>query len=71
MSINDVVDSCEAIAVQALFKAKALDDGSLHGVTIRVGDADAERHAYAIATNMLKVHDKVWMREECPPFSTS
>lgn len=65
MSVNDYVDSVQGIAREALGTAKAIEVCSRHPeVTIRVGDDDAERHAYAIATNILKRDDGMDMRED-------
>lgn len=65
MSINEYVMEIEGIAREALFKTKALDYCQRHDVTIRVGDDDAERHAYALATNVLKKDGTVaYMRED-------
>ena len=65
MSINNYVDDIEAIAQTALAQTKALKVCPFHKeVTIRIGDTDAERHAYAIATNMMKKEDTLWMRDD-------
>jgi hypothetical protein len=65
MSINDYVDNLEAAAHYALAKAKAIETCRAHpDVTIRVGDDDAERHAYALATTLLKSDGTMWMRED-------
>lgn len=65
MSINDYADSVELAALQALFKTGALKTCQLHSdVTINVGDPDAERHAYATATNTLKRDGTMFMRED-------
>ena len=68
MSINDLVDELEAAARSALFEAGAVKACPLHPeVTIRLGDDDAERRAYAIATNKLKSDGTMWLREELMP----
>ena len=64
MSINDHVLTVEQAARTALFATGALQTCPAHGTTIRVGDEDAERHAYAKATNLLKASDDEWMRDE-------
>lgn len=66
MSINDYAESCETVAREALFQTGALIGCRFHeGVTIRVGDPDKERHAYAIATNKLKADGTIeYMRED-------
>jgi hypothetical protein len=68
MSINDYCDDLESAARFALAKAKAIEVCSRHpDVTIRVGDDDAERHAYALATTILKSDGTMWMREDLMP----
>jgi hypothetical protein len=67
MSINDYVEELEGAARSALGKAGAIKFCSAHGVTIRVGDDDAERHAYALATTILKRDGKAWTREDLMP----
>jgi hypothetical protein len=65
MSVNDYYDDLESAAHYALAKAHAIEVCSRHpDVTIRVGDPDAERHAYALATNILKSDKTTWMRED-------
>ena len=66
MSINNHMDSCEAIAQEALAKAGAIQICQFHRtVTIRVGDDEAERRAYAMATNVLKQDGSIaFMRED-------
>ena len=66
MSIDRHVDTIEAIARAALAKANAIEVCQFHKhVTIRVGDDDAERHAYALATNVLKSDGTIeFMRED-------
>lgn len=65
MSINDIVDDVEDVARLALIRTKAITVCPIHhDVTIRQGDHDAERHAYAYATTILKGDGTTWMREE-------
>ncbi|WP_316227765.1 hypothetical protein [Bradyrhizobium sp. SZCCHNR3015] len=65
MSINDYAEDLESAARQALAEAKAIKVCPFHSdVTIRVGDDDAERHAYALATTILKRDGNMEMREE-------
>lgn len=65
MSINDYVDDLESAARYAVAKAGAIEVCQFHqDVTIRVGDEDAERHAYALATTLLKSDGTMWMRED-------
>ena len=68
MSINDYVDTLESAARYALASAKAIEVCPIHStVTVRVGDNDAERHAYALATTILKNDGTMWMREDLMP----
>jgi hypothetical protein len=68
VSVNDYSDNLEAAARSALFRAKAVEVCPRHeDVTIRLGDEDAERHAYAIATTLLKRDGTMWMREDVMP----
>ena len=68
MSTNDYIDDLEAAARYALAKAKAIDICPLHpDVTIRLGNPDAERHAYALAATILKSDGTMWMREDLMP----
>lgn len=65
MSINDIVPEIEAAAREALIAAGALKVCPMHSdVTIRIGDPDAEKHAYARATTILKSKDKMYIRED-------
>ena len=65
MSVNDYADDVELAARFALAKAKAIEVCPFHeDVTIRVGDEDAERHAYALATTIAKGDGTMWMRED-------
>jgi hypothetical protein len=65
MSVNDYCDDVELAARYALAKAKAIEVCQFHNdVTIRVGDEDAERHAYALATTIAKSDGTMWMRED-------
>jgi hypothetical protein len=68
MSVNDLADDVELVARAALAKAKAIEVCPFHSdVTIRVGNDDAERHAYALATTTLKSNGTMWLREEVMP----
>ncbi|MER9659015.1 hypothetical protein [Mesorhizobium sp. M0159] len=65
MSINDLVDSIEQVARLAVLEAKAVYVCEFHpDATITNGDPEADRLAYAIATNKLKREDEMFMREE-------
>jgi hypothetical protein len=68
MSINNYYDSVEVAARHAVAKTGAIKICPFHPeVTIRVGDADAERHAYAYATTILKSDGTMWMRDDMLP----
>ena len=68
MSINDYYDKVDDAARYALGKAKAIEACRFHPqVTIRLGNRDAENHAYAIATNVLKSDGTMWMRDDIRP----
>ena len=68
MSINDYVDTVENAARFALARAKAIEVCPRHhDVTIRIGDPDAERHAYALATAIMKSDGTLWMRDDVLP----
>jgi hypothetical protein len=63
--INNCADDLEASARYALGTAKAIEVCPLHSdATIRLFDEDAERHAYAIATTIIKSDGTMWMRED-------
>ncbi len=65
MSINDYADNLESVARYALGTSGAIEVCKQHpDVTISVGNLDAERHAYAIATQTLKRDGTMWMRED-------
>lgn len=65
MSVNDYADNVELAARHALAKANAIEICQFHSdVTIRVGDENAERHAYALATTIAKSDGTMWMRED-------
>jgi hypothetical protein len=65
MSINDYADDLEAAARYALATAKAIEVCPFHSdATIRPFDDDAERHAYALATKIIKSDGTMWMRED-------
>jgi hypothetical protein len=68
MSIQDYHDDLEQAAHYALVTAKAVEVCPRHpDVTIRLGDDDAERHAYALATTISKRDGTYWMREDLMP----
>ncbi|WP_395001356.1 hypothetical protein [Sphingomonas sp.] len=68
MSISDYADELSDAARSALLKSGALEVCAAHpSVTVRLGDEDAERHAYAIATNTLKGDGEAWRREDLMP----
>ena len=68
VSITDHIDDLESAARFALVKTGAIKGCLIHSdVTIRVGDPDAERHAYALATTILKSDGSMWMREDLMP----
>ena len=68
MSINEYFDSVEDAARFAAIKTGAIKVCRFHpDVTIRVGNPDAERHAYALATTILKGDGTMWMREDVMP----
>lgn len=55
----------EEAAMAAALRAKAVYFCRVHGdVWIRAGDPEAERHAYALATNMWKADDPVSERTD-------
>ena len=65
MSVNDYADDLEGAARHSLAKARAIETCQFHPeVTIRVVNDDAERHAYALATTILKSDGTMWMRED-------
>ena len=65
MSVNDLAQEAEDAAREALFVTGALKSCPAHSdVTIRVGDPDAEKHAFARATIILKSKDKMFIRED-------
>jgi hypothetical protein len=65
MSVNDYAMDLEDAAMSAALRAKAVRFCPAHNdVWIRVGDPEAERRAYAIATNMIKTGDPVSDRED-------
>lgn len=68
MSIHDYYDSVEDAAWFALGKTGALSVCPRHEtVTIRNYNDDAERHAYALATTLLKKDGTMFMREDVLP----
>lgn len=65
MSINDLVDQLDDLVLRATLKAKAVKPCHFHrDVLIYRGDPDADRHAYAIATNLWKSDGRTFDREE-------
>jgi hypothetical protein len=65
MSVNDIADELEEVALRAALIAKAVRPCLRHkDVLIYVGDNDADRHAYALATNMWKAGETVSDRPE-------
>jgi hypothetical protein len=65
LSVNDYADDLESAARYALGTAKAIEVCPLHSdATIRLFDDDAERHAYALATTLLKKDGTMFMRED-------
>jgi hypothetical protein len=65
LSINDYADDLEAAARYALGTANAIAVCQIHSdATIRRFDDDAERHAYALATTIIRSDGTMWMRED-------
>ena len=66
MLIDEYADSLKVSAPVALAKAGAITVCPRHEyVTIRIGIAEMERRAYAIATNVLKRDGTIeWLRED-------
>lgn len=65
MSVDGYAMELDDAARAALAKAGAIEGCSRHpDVTIRLWDDDAERKAYAIATNSLKREGTMWQRED-------
>jgi hypothetical protein len=65
VSVDDYAEALTNEAQRALFESGALKSCPIHpDVTIRVGDEEAERSAYAIATNNLKRDDRIEWRED-------
>ncbi len=65
MSVNDLAQELEDAAKEAIFTAKAVEACRFHPeVTVRLGDDEAERRAYAIATNRLKKNGTMFLRED-------
>jgi hypothetical protein len=63
LSVNDYADDLEASARYALGTPKAITVCQFHSdATIRLFDDDAERHAYALATTIIKSDGTMWMR---------
>lgn len=65
MSINDLDDELEGLARAAIARTKAAHVCPFHeDILIRRGDPDAEKHAYALATNGLKRDGTMYLRED-------
>ncbi len=65
MSINQHVMEMEDAARSAVLQVKAVEPCPIHRhVLIRIGDHNAERHAYARATTMLKRDGTMFKRED-------
>jgi len=65
MTINSYYDTVDDAALGALGKVGAVVVCPRHpSVTIRTGDEDAERHAYALATTLMKRDGTLWMRDD-------
>lgn len=65
LSINDLTDEIESIALAALFDAKALRTCEFHpDARIRVFNPEAERKAYQFATHAVNVRDEAFLRED-------
>jgi hypothetical protein len=65
VSINDLVDHMEAVARAAVLQAKAVEPCRNHpDVLINRGSPEAEKLAYAIATNALKAEGEMFLRED-------
>ncbi len=68
MSLADYADTIDAAARYALVKAKAIEPCRFHpDITIRAGDENAERHAYALATTISKSNGTYWTRDDLLP----
>jgi hypothetical protein len=66
--ISDHTGDVDLAALLALLKAGAIKTCAIHrGVTIRVGDNDAERQAYDFATTIRKNNGTMWGREALIP----
>lgn len=65
MSINDLADELDGLTLRAALEAKAVQPCHFHtDVLIYHGDIDADRHAYALATNMWKADGRIFERAE-------
>lgn len=65
MSINDLADELDILALQAALKAKAVEPCYFHKhVLIHRGNDDADRHAYALATNAWKDDGRIFEQRE-------
>ncbi|MCW0183207.1 MAG: hypothetical protein OJI70_15685 [Zavarzinia sp.] len=68
MSASDYADDLETAARVALFKAGALEACPAHkDIIMRLGNADAERHAYALATTISRRDGTYWTRADLMP----
>jgi hypothetical protein len=65
MSVDDFGNEMEDAARSALLETQAIVGCPVHkDVIIRVGDEDAERHAYALATSRINRSGSAWKRED-------
>ena len=67
MSITGYAMGLEDAARYAVTTAKAVNYCGRHDVLIRRGDDDAERHAYALATTILKRKGEFWKIDDLKP----
>lgn len=68
MSVTDLVDELCGAARSAVLRAKAVKPCPAHKhILVRVGDPDAERRAYALATATLKREGRMFLREDLMP----
>lgn len=65
MSVNDLADDLEAIALSAAFTAGAVEACRFHPeVTIYNGDPDADKHAYALSMIAWKKGGRIFEASE-------
>jgi hypothetical protein len=65
MSVNDLADTIEDIVLTAALQAKALQPCRFHSeVILNNCNPEFDRRAYAIATNILKERDMMFLRED-------